>query len=58
MLTETFILFYPFIDFDWRHIFFHFFESRFSPSADDIVLWINGGPESGFVEYSLDSALS
>ncbi|KII96001.1 hypothetical protein PLICRDRAFT_170587 [Plicaturopsis crispa FD-325 SS-3] len=27
-----------------KHLFFYFFESRRSPDADDVMMWINGGP--------------
>lgn len=27
-----------------KHLFFYFFESRRDPAADDVLMWINGGP--------------
>ncbi|EIW74533.1 serine carboxypeptidase [Coniophora puteana RWD-64-598 SS2] len=33
-----------YIDIEARHLFFYFFESRNDPSADDVILWTNGGP--------------
>ncbi|KAF7323336.1 Carboxypeptidase [Mycena chlorophos] len=33
-----------YIDFQARHLFFYYFESRRSPQTDDVVLWLNGGP--------------
>ena len=32
-----------YIDVGARHLFFYFFESRNNPSADDVILWTNGG---------------
>ncbi|KAL0955847.1 hypothetical protein HGRIS_002049 [Hohenbuehelia grisea] len=33
-----------YVDFQGRHMFFYFFESRRDPDADDVILWTNGGP--------------
>ncbi|KAJ7144934.1 serine carboxypeptidase, partial [Mycena crocata] len=33
-----------YIDIEARHLFFYYFESRSSPSTDDVILWLNGGP--------------
>ncbi|KAI0756370.1 serine carboxypeptidase [Daedaleopsis nitida] len=30
--------------YDARHLFFYFFESRNDPDTDDVVFWTNGGP--------------
>jgi len=33
-----------YIDFQAKHLFFYFFESRNDPSKDDVIFWTNGGP--------------
>ncbi|KAI9454327.1 serine carboxypeptidase [Russula earlei] len=33
-----------YIDFEARHLFFYFFESRNAPDRDDVIFWTNGGP--------------
>ncbi|KAI0048899.1 alpha/beta-hydrolase [Auriscalpium vulgare] len=33
-----------YIDFNARHLFFYFFESRNEPDKDDVIFWTNGGP--------------
>ncbi|KAG8963023.1 hypothetical protein FRC03_003519 [Tulasnella sp. 419] len=33
-----------YIDFQARHLFFYFFESRKDPEHDPLMMWINGGP--------------
>ncbi|KAF7298394.1 Carboxypeptidase [Mycena kentingensis (nom. inval.)] len=33
-----------YIDFQARHLFFYYFESRGTPAEDDVMLWLNGGP--------------
>src|SRR5260221_14412833 len=32
-----------YIDFDAKHLFFYFFESRNDPDKDDVIFWTNGG---------------
>lgn len=32
------------VDYGTKHMFFYFFESRNDPDADDVLMWINGGP--------------
>ncbi|KAF5313260.1 hypothetical protein D9619_003740 [Psilocybe cf. subviscida] len=41
---ETVNAYTGYIDIEARHLFFYFFESRNDPTADDIILWTNGGP--------------
>ncbi|KAI0051789.1 alpha/beta-hydrolase [Auriscalpium vulgare] len=33
-----------YIDFDAKHLFFYFFESRRDPEKDEVIFWTNGGP--------------
>jgi len=33
-----------YMDFDEKHLFFYFFESRNDPDKDDVIFWTNGGP--------------
>ncbi|KAI0276746.1 serine carboxypeptidase [Russula aff. rugulosa BPL654] len=33
-----------YIDFQAKHLFFYFFESRNDPDKDDVIFWTNGGP--------------
>jgi len=33
-----------YIDFQAKHLFFYFFESRNDPNKDDVIFWTNGGP--------------
>ncbi|KAH9992500.1 serine carboxypeptidase [Russula compacta] len=33
-----------YIDFEAKHLFFYFFESRNHPDKDDVIFWTNGGP--------------
>ncbi|KAI0048898.1 serine carboxypeptidase [Auriscalpium vulgare] len=33
-----------YIDFNAKHLFFYFFESRSDPDKDDVIFWTNGGP--------------
>jgi len=32
------------LDFDTKHLFFHYFESQRNPAGDPLTLWLNGGP--------------
>ncbi|KAF8870097.1 Alpha/Beta hydrolase protein [Infundibulicybe gibba] len=41
-----------YIDIEARHLFFYFFESRSNPDKDDVILWTNGGAQTGMLFVS------
>jgi hypothetical protein len=42
-----------YIDFDAKHLFFYFFESRNDPDRDDVIFWTNGGEASDYRVYAV-----
>jgi hypothetical protein len=38
-----------YIDFEAKHLFFYFFESRNDPDRDDVIFWTDGGQSLDFL---------